>query len=125
MTDDQGERLIGVEDMLESRPGDDGCDEMAMLTIQLVEHLRQSCEPILASGLGVYDGPLITALVVYAGTLHGTMTGIGAVPDLTDEARDKMLGVNFMTGVGMGLRRVQQAKANLERERTGQGPVVS
>lgn len=107
MNDKPRPDIIGPEQLISCMPGDGGAQqELADLTMELLNKLRLFVAPIRQSDPVHYDGPLITALVALAGGIHGELLAMGMCADLTPEAVARMLSLNWYSGVAMGERHV-------------------
>lgn len=107
---------LGLSDLITAHPGkpmDPKAKAMFHQTVQLTEVLRAALAPLRVADPGGIDGIAITACVVLAGAIHGEMLEMGVAPDLTEEAVQHMLSVNWAMGVRAGRNKVQQVAAEM------------
>jgi hypothetical protein len=102
--------VIGKADLIERRDfGTDERDPLTCMTVGLINILSEAMAKMRQEApVGIMEGPLITALITYAGTLHGEMVTMGLSRDMTKEATLHMLLTNFTSGQNAGRRRVEE-----------------
>jgi len=108
------QKIIGVDDLIEKFVKPDKADQLAVVTIEMVNMLAEVFSHIRTEDKAPdMESVIISAAITYAGCVHGEMVGLNLVGDLTDEALTKMLVTNFRSGQRAGQNRVKRVADQL------------
>ena len=115
---------IKAEDLVERDLGRD-TDRVAEATFEVINLLAEVFSHLRSDETAPdMESVIITALVSYAGCLHGEMLALGLVGELTDDAVTKLLLHNFRMGTKAGQAKVARIAEDVKAEgmaQSGQG----
>jgi hypothetical protein len=106
--------VVGLEGMIERNPARDGTDPLTALTVDLMNLLVDGMGNLRCTNPGFYDGPLIAALVLYAGSIQGELLALGMTREINTKATTKMLLANWQSGIIMGKAKIERVRAEVQ-----------
>lgn len=102
---------VGVDELLEVSLEDGGSD--VDLAIAVMNLISGTVAPLRDSAGPMFDATLMTSLVTLAGAILGEGQEIGYARDMTEEATNKFLTVNFELGVQAGRKKAKRIRESM------------